>query len=151
MAEPKTISNLPIDVSIRWSEDQRVLEEIKPMIQEAGLIPQYATTEVILPASQLQLDTLIGTMGRYPTFALFQKPVGYQQRRLFGTQLVSFLGSDEQQDGLIARIQGISGDEEDKDSWQGEKTLLLQLLQLMKGLNKDLIDILSRCKQYQKG
>ena len=151
MVEPKTVSNLPIDVSIRWAEDQKLLEETHPMIKESGVIPQHARTEVIQPAPQSQIDLLLGLVGRHPTWALFQMPQGFanQGRRLFTSKLIPLLESDEQQDALVARISGVS-DEKD-ESVQREKGHLLQLLKLLQSLNKDLIDILSRCKQYQKG
>lgn len=153
MVEPKTVANLPLDVSIRWAEDQKFLEETRPITQEAGTIAQFAQTEVSLPSSQSQLATLLGLAALHPTWALFERPKGFvaQRRRLFTSQLVTFLGSDEQQDTLVTRIQGASGNDEDQESWQKEKDLLLQLMKLMQTLNKDLIDIVSRCKQYQKG
>ncbi len=151
MVEPKTVSNLPIDVSIRWAEDQKFLEETSPIIKESGVIPQHARTEVIQPAPQSQIDILLGLVGRHPTWALFQMPKGFtnQGRRLFTSKLIPLLESDEQQDALVARISKVS-DEED-ESTEREKNYLLQLLKLLQSLNKDLIDILSRCKQYQKG
>lgn len=152
MVEPKTVSNLPLDVSIRWAKDQELLAETKPIIQEADTISQHAKTEVNLPATQSQVEILLG-IARNPTWAQFQMPQGYtgQRRRLFTSKLVTFLGSDEQQDTLIARIAGASGEEDDKDEWENEKNLMLYLMELMNALNKDLIDIVSRCKQYQKG
>ncbi len=153
MVEPKTVSNLPLDVSIRWAKDQELLTETHPIIQDAGSISQHALSEVNTPTSQSQVEILLGFLGRNPTWAQFQLPRGFigQRRRLFTSQLVGFLGSDEQQDTLIGRIQGATGDEEDKESWEREKALLLQVMKLMNLLNKDLIDIVSRCKQYQKG
>ena len=153
MVEPKTVSNLPIDVSIRWAKDQELLAETQPITQDAGSISKHALSEVNLPTSQSQLELLLGLFGRNPTWALFEMPKGFvgQKRRLFTSQLVSFLGSDEQQDTLIGRIQGATGNEEDKDAWEQEKNLLLEVMKLMNALNKDLIDIVSRCKQYQKG
>ena len=153
MAEPKTVSNLPLDVSIRWAEDQKLLEESQPIIRESAFIQQHAQMDVTMPASQSQVEVLMGMMGCHPTWAQFQMPKGFatQFRRLFTSQLVSSLGSDEQQDTVIGRIQGASGEEGDQEAWQDEKRKLVHLLQLIQALNKDLIDILSRCKQYQKG
>ena len=153
MVEPKTVSNLPLDVSIRWAKDQELLTQTHPITQDADSISKHALSDVNLPTSQSQLDVLLGIYTRNPTWALFQMPRGFvgQRRRLFTSQLASFLGSDEQQDTLIGRIQGASGDEEDKEAWDDEKKRLLQVMKLMSTLNKDLIDIVSRCKQYQKG
>ena len=153
MVEPKTVSNLPLDVSIRWAKDQELLTQTQPMTQDADSIAKHAVSDVNLPTSQSQVEVLLGLYTRNPTWAAFQMPKGFigQRRRLFTSQLVGFLGSDEQQDTLITRIQGASGQEQDKDEWDQEKNLLLQVLKLMSVLNKDLIDIVSRCKQYQKG
>lgn len=153
MVEPKTVANLPLDVSIRWAEDQKLLEQSKPILEESSLISQHAKTEVILPLAPSQIDLLLNTGRLHPTWALFQMPKGFalQARRLFKSELVSFLGSDEQQDALISRIEGIQGDSEDQDTWEQEKNWLLNVLKLMSTLNKDLIDIISRCRQYQKG
>jgi hypothetical protein len=153
VVEPKTVSNLPLDVSIRWAKDQELLIQTQPMTQDADSIAKHAVSDVNLPTSQSQVEALLGLYSRNPTWAAFQMPKGFigQRRRLFTSQLVGFLGSDEQQDTLITRIQGASGQEQDKDEWDQEKNLLLQVLKLMSVLNKDLIDIVSRCKQYQKG
>ncbi|HEX4839083.1 MAG TPA: DUF5399 family protein [Rhabdochlamydiaceae bacterium] len=153
MVEPKTVSNLPLDVSIRWAKDQELLTQTQPITQDADSIAKHAVSDVNQPTSQSQIEILLGLYTRNPTWAAFQMPKGFitQKRRLFTSQLVGFLGSDEQQDTLVARIQGATGQEEDKDAWSLEKDLLLQVLKLMNMLNKDLIDIVSRCKQYQKG
>jgi hypothetical protein len=153
VVEPKTVSNLPLDVSIRWAKDQEILTQTQPLTQDADSIAKHAVSDVNLPTSQSQIEVLLGLYTRNPTWAAFQMPKGFvtQRRRLFTSQLVGFLGSDEQQDSLITRIQGASGEEQDKDLWDQEKNLLLQVLKLMSVLNKDLIDIVSRCKQYQKG
>lgn len=153
MVEPKTVSNLPIDVSIRWAKDQELLTQTQPITQDADTISKHVVSDVNLPTSQSQVDALLGLYNRNPTWALFQMPKGFvgQRRRLFTSQLVGFLGSDEQQDTLIGRIQGASGEEGDKDAWDREKEILLEMMKLMNTLNKDLIDIVSRCKQYQKG
>jgi len=153
VVEPKTVSNLPLDVSIRWAKDQELLTQTQPITQDADSIAKHAISDVNQPTSQSQIEILLGLYTRNPTWAAFQMPKGFitQKRRLFTSQLVGFLGSDEQQDTLIARIQGATGQEEDKDAWSLEKDLLLQVLKLMNMLNKDLIDIVSRCKQYQKG
>ena len=153
MTEPKTVSNLPIDVSIRWAEDQKLLEESKPIIRDSTLASTHASTEVVIPAKQSDLEMLFGLAQLHPAWATFQKPPGFffVRRRIFRSQLVPFLGSDEQQDAMITRIQNAKGDDQDLTEWDEEKQRLLRLLKLMQLLNKDLIDITTRCKQYQKG
>lgn len=153
MAEPKTVSNLPLDVSIRWAEDQKILEESKPIIRDSTMASNAAQTDVILPANRSEIETLFGLAKLHPSWAAFQQPPGFffLRRRIFRSQLVPFLGSDEQQDAIITRIQNTHGDEQESDEWQDEKKRLLKLLEVMQKLNKDLIDITTRCKQYQKG
>lgn len=153
MTEPKTVSNLPLDVSIRWAEDQKILEESKPIIRDSTMASNAAQTEVILPANPSEIEVLFGLSKLHPAWATFQKPPGFffLRRRIFRSQLVPFLGSEEQQDSMMTRIQGTKGDDHDHDEWDEEKKRLIKLLQLMQLLNKDLIDITTRCKQYQKG
>ena len=153
MTEPKTVSNLPLDVSIRWAEDQKILEESKPIIRDSTMASNAASTEVILPANQSEIEVLFGLSKLHPAWATFQKPPGFffLRRRIFRSQLVPFLGSDEQQDSMMTRIQGTKGDDQDHEQWEEEKKRLVAMLKLMQLLNKDLIDITTRCKQYQKG
>jgi hypothetical protein len=151
--EPKTVSNLPIDVSIRWAEDQKFLGETKPIVSESQGIAQQVQTEVMLPKTQSQIDILLNLATLHPTWAIFQMPPGFaqQRRRIFTSQLTSCLGTDDQQDALVVRIESAKGSEDDQERWEEEKKRLLRLLKLMNSLNKDLIDIISRCTQYQKG
>jgi hypothetical protein len=153
VTEPKTVSNLPLDVSIRWAEDQKLLEESKPIIRDSTIASNAAQTDVILPSKQSEIETLFGLSKLHPAWATFQMPPGFffLRRRIFRSQLVPFLGSDEQQDSMITRIQSTTGEGQDSDEWEEEKKRLLKLFQLMHVLNKDLIDITTRCKQYQKG
>lgn len=153
MTEPKTVSNLPLDVSIRWAEDQKLLQETQPIIRDSTLASSHAQTEVTLPTKPSEIEVLFGFAKLHPSWATFQMPAGFfhQRRRLFRSQLAPFLGTDEQQDSMITRIQNTKGDERDHDEWEIEKDHLLKLLQLLQNLNKDLIDITTRCKQYQKG
>jgi len=153
VVDAKTVSNLPVDVSIRWAEDQKIFEEIKPIIQEAGAVSAQVTTEVVLPIPQSQLEILLGIVNTAPTWALFEMPKEFmlKGRYLFRSKLIPFLESDEQQEVLFSRVMGASGEQEDAEKWEKEKILLIQLLKLFQSLNKDLIDIAACCRQYQKG
>lgn len=152
MAESKTVSNLPVDVSIRWAKDQELLQQTKPYLTEAVTISQHAQKDVSIPTIFSEIDTLLGVLQKNPTWALFYLPPGYnqQKRRLFTFQIASFLGSDEQQEMQIQRIEATS-EEGEEDERKKEKQVLLKLLNMVQHLNRDLIDILSRCRQYQKG
>lgn len=153
MAEPKIIPDNSIDTSRRWAKAQELLEETAPLIRDAGIASQHAQTEVILPAIQPHIYTLLGISSSHVTWAQFSMPTGFnlQKRRLFTSQLVPLLESDDQQDSLISRIEKVSGEKDEETMWEKEKQTLLALLKLLQILNKDLIDIVSRCKQFQKG
>jgi hypothetical protein len=150
MTEPKTVSNLPLDVSIRWAEDQKLLEETRPIITEATGISLHTQKDVAVPVAFPEIEVLLGIRKTHPTWAMFYLPLGYleQRRRLFTSQIAPFLGTDEQQDMQIQRIESISDDDEEQKQ---RKKSLLKLLKLIHDLNRDLVEILSRCRQYQKG
>ena len=152
MAEPKTVSNLPMDVSIRWAEDQKYLEESRPYITEGTGISHHAQKDVSMPAIFSEIDSLVGALRIRPTWANFYLPPGYneQKRRLFTSQIAPFIGTDEQQDMMIQRIEATS-EEGEEDERKRQKAVLLKLLNLMHSLNRDLIEITTRCRQYQKG
>lgn len=153
MAEPKTVSNLPLDVSVRWAEDQQLLAESHPIIRDSTLTSSLAQTEAMLPIKMSEFEAFLGLARLHPSWAAFQRPPGFfsQRRQIFRSQIVPFLGSDEHQDSMISRIESATGDDQDRESWEGERGRLLKLVQLLQELNKDLIDISTRCKQYQKG
>ncbi len=150
MAEPKTVSNLPVDVSVRWAEDQKLLEQTRPYLAESMGITQHAVKDVSTPAVFSEIELLLGTLHIHPTWASFQMPLGYneQRRRLFTSQLAPFIGTDEQQDLLIQRVEA-SGEEGEEE--KRRKETVLKLLKLVHSLDRDLKEIISRCRQYQKG
>ncbi len=152
MAESKTVSNLPLDVSIRWAKDQKLLQESELIIRDSTHASSQVQTDAIFPAKLSEVESLLGLSKLHPSWATFQAPIGFflQRRKIFKSQLVPFLGSDEQQDSLITRIQSLKGDDQDEE-WEDKRNRLVALLQLLQSLNKDLIDIFTRCKQYQKG
>ena len=150
MAEPKTVSNLPVDVSVRWAEDQKLLEQTRPYLTESVGIMQHAVKDVSTPAVFSEIDLLLGTLRIHPTWASFQIPSKFneQRRRLFTSKLAPFIGTDEQQDLQIERVEAYAEEGEEK---KREKETVLKLLKLVHSLNRDLREIISRCCQYQKG
>jgi len=153
MTDPKTVSNLPIEVNVRWVQDQQLLEEAHPIIRDASLASQLAQTEVSFPVQQSEFDAFLGLAVLHPSWASFRMPPNFlhEVRQLFRYTLAPFLGSDEQQDSVITRIQQAQGENHDLEIWQQEKEGLLQCYQLLQDLNKDLIDTITRCKSQQKG
>lgn len=152
MADPKTVSNLPVDVSVRWTEDQKLLEQSRPYLTESMGISQHARKDVSSPAAFPEMDLLLGTLRVRPTWANFQVPPRYneQRRRLFTSQIAPFIGTVEQQDLQIQRVEAYSSDKGGEEK-EKEKETVLKLLKQVHSLNKDLVEIISRCCQYQKG
>ncbi|MGR3972975.1 MAG: DUF5399 family protein [Candidatus Rhabdochlamydia sp.] len=153
MTDPKTVANLPLDVSIRWAEDQQLLQESRPIIQDSQFASSHAQAEVALPAKQTEIVALFDLFKLHPSWATFKMPPDFinLRRRIFRSKLASFIGTEEQQEHLMAQLLASVGDEEDQSLWEEEKGRLVQFLNLLNQLNKDLTDITSRCKQYQKG
>jgi hypothetical protein len=152
MVEPKTVSNLPVDVSIRWAEDQKFLEETRPMIMDAGTVPSHTQKDVLFPFAFSEIDVLLGIRRVHPTWAHFLPPSGYheQRRRLFTSQVAPTIGSEEELDNKIQRI-GAAGEKEEDEAEKRKKETFLKLLKLMLELDKNLTFVLTRRTQYQKG
>jgi hypothetical protein len=152
MVEPKTVSNLPVDVSIRWAEDQKFLEETRPILTESGLVPSHTQKDVLFPFVFSELDVLLGIRRVHPTWAHFIPPQGYQEqrRRLFTSRIAPSLGSEEDFDNKIQKV-GAAGEKEEEGHDKRETEILLRLLKMMLDLDKNLIFVLTRRTQYQKG
>ena len=152
MAEPKTVSNLPADVSTRWATDQKLLEETRPFITEAGAIPLHAQKDVIFPSHVSELSILMGLQWVHPTWAMFYPPTGYQfqWKRLFTNQIAPQLGTDEQLEDKIQKITAVKnpGNREEESR---EQEALIKLLKLLQELDSQLTFALTRRDQYHKG
>ncbi|CAM0116911.1 DUF5399 family protein [Rhabdochlamydiaceae symbiont of Dictyostelium giganteum] len=153
MTDPKTVANLPLDVSIRWAEDQQLLQESRPIIQDSQFASSHAQFDTAFPSKQAEVVALFDLFKLHPSWATFKMPPDFTnlRRRIFRSKLASFIGTEEQQETVMARLLDAVGDEEDQPVWEEEKNNLIQVLNLLHQLNKDLLDITSRCKQYQKG
>lgn len=152
MAESKNVSDLPLDVSIRWAEDQKLLEETKPIIADSGHISSITVKDVSAPSVFSQLDVLLDTRSLHPSWALFTAPKDYynQRKRIFTSRILPLFDSEEKLDDKIQKINSLSDKEEEKDRKKEREILVLMLQKLME-LNKNLIFVLSRRNQYQKG
>ncbi len=152
MSDPKTVSDLPVDVSIRWANDQKLLEETHPIIKDSRSISQITQKDVSAPANQSQLDILLDVNNTSPTWALFSPPLGFfdQRKRLFTSRVLPLFESEEQIDNKIQKVtSALDQEDEGKDS-HGKKALINMLKQLIT-INKNLLFIMSRRNQYQKG
>jgi len=155
MSDPKTISDLPVDVSIRWANDQKLLQETHPIIADSKSIAQFTQKDVSSPASQSQLDLLLNVDNTSPTWALFSAPPGFfdQRRLLFTSRVLPLFESEELIDNKIQRITSALGKTELEESPRGvqEKESLINMLKQLIAINKNLLFIMSRRNQYQKG
>jgi hypothetical protein len=95
MADSKTVSNLPLDVSIRWAEDQKILEETQSITRDSTMASTHAQTDVILPFKQSEVESLLGLATLHPSWANFQMPPGFHtlRRRIFRSQIAPFMGN----------------------------------------------------------
>lgn len=150
MAEPKTVSNLPADVSTRWANDQKLLEETRPLITESGSIPLHAQKDVIFPTHVSEVSILMGLQWVRPTWAMFGPPEGYQfqWKRLFTNQIAPQLGTDEQ---LEDKIQKITAAKKLSDEEHRDQEAIINLLKLLQELDSQLSFALNRRSQYHKG
>jgi len=150
MADPKTISNLDVDVSTRWATDQELLKETRPILSDAAAIPTHTQKDVTLPASVPLSQQLFGINLIHPTWAAFVAPEGFnvQFRRLFTSSIAPSLGNDEQCEDKAAKIQAMTS--LDPDGEEKRKTFIA-LFELLSKLNKDQIFAVSHINQYKKG
>lgn len=148
MAEAKEVSQLPTDVSIHWAKSQELLAGIKPSLSEASTILPHAIKGVVLPDYFTAFDIFTGARLSHPTWAVFNPPPGYSDQNilLFTNQIAPRLGSDEQLDDKISRIQAVV-----VDKGEGEKADLVGGLQEIIARDNDAIFIDNRRNQYAKG
>lgn len=148
MAEAKEVSQLPTDVSIHWARSQELLAEIKPSLSEASTILPHTVKGVVLPDYFTAFDVFTGVRFSHPTWALFTAPEGYsdQTMLLFTNQIAPRLGSDEQLDDKITRVQAAV-----VDKGEGEKADLVGGLQEIIARDNDAVFIDNRRNQYAKG
>jgi hypothetical protein len=155
MSDPKTVSDLPIDTSIRWANDQKLLEESHPIITDSKSISQFTQKDVSVPAPASHLDVLLDITSTHPTWALFSPPAGFfnQRRRLFTSRVLPLFDSEDLIDDKIQKVTSVLDQEEDKENSRGnqEKEALIKMLRQLIAINKNLLFIMSRRNQYQKG
>lgn len=155
MSDPKTVSDLPIDVSIRWANDQKLLQEAYPIIADSKSISQFTQKDVSSPASQSQLDLLLNVDNTSPTWALFSAPAGFfdQRKLLFTSRVLPLFKSEDDINNKIDRIiSALDKNELEESLGEGrEQKSLITMLEQLRTINKNLLFIMSRRNQYQKG
>ncbi len=152
MPEAKNISNLPVETSIQWAKSQEVSKETADILRYASTVQQYTQIEVVSPLPS-ELEFLLGSTNKHPTWALFAEPKKFKEQagRLFGSTLFPGLGSEEEQKLLLDRVTQSRGEKKDEAVWEEEKSAFKQLLSCIREINKNLIEIKTHCTQYQKG
>ncbi len=169
---PRTIDNLGVEVSTRYAEDKRTLDET--LIKEARAIPVQTEIEVTTPFFPSEVDALLHFQSTGLTWASFVPPVRYfeQRKRLFTYQLIPSMGSEDKKESQTLRIlaklrsmeeERIEKEKEEKDKRhqyeeervleeeEKEKKILTSLLDIIALFDKLIIEINSRRSQYQKG
>lgn len=169
---PRTIDNLGVDVSTRYAEDQKILDQ--SIVKEARGIPIQTAIEVTIPFFPSELEALLRLSPLHSSWASFLAPEQYfeQRKRLFTFQSIPSLGSEDKQESqsqkILAKLQLLekkhkTEDKEEKDQKkrreqelalqeeEKEKKILTTLLQTIALIDKLMVDINSRRSQYQKG
>lgn len=167
---PRTIDNLGIEVSTRYAEDLKELDQ-KLLIEARG-IREQTEIEITHPFFLTELEILLEPQ-KQQTWATFIPPMGYfeQKKRFFGFQLISSLGSEEKHEKqiqkIISQLKTLSrkkrqGDRQNQDNQQEdnnpekeyhekEKKTLVSVLQTIMYLDKEIQEINARRGQYHKG
>lgn len=168
---PRTIDNLGVDVSTRYAEDQKILDD--SLVKESWAIPAQTEIDVSSPFIPPEIDALLHIQPSKVTWASFTPPLGYfeQRKKLFTFQLIPSMGSEDKQESQALKIlskiksmvkkaqenpetkdkrqlyeEGLALEEEEK-----EKKVLTSLLNTIGILDKLIIEINSNRNQYHKG
>jgi len=171
---PRTIDNLGIEVSTRYAEDLRELDQ-KLLIEARG-IQEQTEIEITHPFFLTELEILLEPQ-KQQTWATFTPPKGYfeQKKRFFMFQLIPSLGSEEKHETQTQKIVSLKtfsrkkrGDQQQNDQQQEEepesdhsdpekeyhekeKKILISVLQTIMHLDKEIQEINARRGQYHKG
>ncbi len=167
---PRTIDSLGVDTSTRYAQDQKILDQ--KLIKEARSIPpqtEIDSTTIFYPS---ELDQLFSMDQRGIVWGEVDEPPLYaeQTRRIFTSQIVPSLGSEEKREKLTQRIHAIAGKQESESkraesenydfAWQKaqlktqrdtEAKKLEEMFATLHLLEKDYSEITSYRSQYQKG
>lgn len=148
MPDPKIISELPMDVSVRWARDQEELQSARPFVSDAREISQVTARDVSSPVSFSYLALLVGAENTSSTWAVFTPPSGFytQNKQTFTPLgLVSLVASQEHVDNTLAKIRSVT------DSDQATGATFCHMLEMLASRNNDLHFMLSNRTRHQKG
>lgn len=165
---PRTIDNLGIEVSTRYAEDLKELDQ--KLLVEARGIQEQTEIEITHPFFLTELEILLEPQ-KQQTWATFTPPKGYfeQKKRFFMFQLIPSLGSEEKHETQTQKIISLKtfsrkkrGDQQqeeqesdhsdpEKEYHEKEKKILVSVLQTIMHLDKEIQEINARRGQYHKG
>lgn len=168
----KTIDNLGVDASIRYSQDQQDFDEI--FIRDSKRVALGSQLDILTPIYYDETSLLLDLRGKATPWAILAPPEHYneQKKRLFNNQLGSAFGPEELLEMQETRIEEARDsftkedekDEEQKDkkklNWEKDKEneevtkqakKLLDLMQDINFLNKIIELINSERYRYNKG
>ena len=170
---PRTIDNLGIEVSTRYAEDLRELDQ--KLLVEARGIQEQTEIEITHPFFLTELEILLESQ-KQQTWATFTPPKGYfeQKKRFFMFQLIPSLGSEEKHETQTQKIASMTifsrkkrGNQQQNDKQQEEaesahsdpereyhekeKKILISVLQTIMYIAKEIQEINARRGQYHKG
>lgn len=164
---PRTIDNLGIEVSTRYAEDLRELDQ--KLLVEARGIQEQTEIEITHPFFLTELEILLEPQ-KQQTWATFTPPQGYSElrKRFFMFQLIPSLGSEEKHETQTQKIVSLKTfsrkkrddqqqEEEsdysdpEKEYHEKEKKTLISVLQTIMHLDKEIQEINARRGQYHKG
>jgi hypothetical protein len=167
---PRTIDNLGVEVSTRYAEDKRTLDEA--LIKEAHAIPVQIEIEVTTPFFPSEIESLLHFQPTGSTWASFFPPAHYfeQRKRLFTYQLIPSMGSEDKKESqalkILAKLRSMTEErikKEEKyqrgryeeelalEEEKKEEKILISLLDTIALFDKLIIEINSRRSQYQRG
>ena len=153
MPEPKTIDNLGIDASIRWAQDQHLVDT--SITQESRFVSKQATVDIASPFFVNEFDTLLQAHQGFITWASFSPPPGHpQQTHLFTHQAIPSLGSKELRMAQIQKIRDLMQNKQDSKEEKNEtkeSETLQALLQYIQNLDANVAQVEARRSQFSKG
>ncbi|MBS0603862.1 MAG: DUF5399 family protein [Verrucomicrobia bacterium] len=169
---PRTIDNLGVEVSTRYAEDKKILDET--FIKESRAIPSQTQIDVTTPFVSEELESLLHLQPTGITWASFIPPSKYfeQRKLLFTFQLIPSMGSEDKKESqalkILAKLKSLAEkrverekehqdkkqryeDERALEEEEKEKKILTSLLDTIALFDKLIVEINSRRSQYQKG
>ncbi len=148
MAGGRTIDNLGIDASTQYAENLQNYDA--SLVREGRAISLDVGIEVSTPSFSPELEGLLHLQPSGISWASFPPPEGYleQRGRLFSSQLIPSMGSEEKQE---AQTQKISAKTTLLEEEQREKKVLTSLFEGIAKCDKMIDEIISNRERFQKG